>query len=434
MAYILAILQFVTISLVLFRELKYKSSAVFLWATLELMFAVPHLVDTLAGTTGYDDWVLSRASLFVLGFCATYAVMRFLIYSKRMATNRQFYNADRISHALSIYKKEQKSRVPILLLVLLVTTIIRLYPMVTSAGGLMATSWSAGRDYTASLSYFNSYQWTGVILFSLSGIPVYYWFEGDRLYAVISWMLFLVCVIISRNRIEILPLLCSLIAIVMFKTNRITLGSLLLGVASAVAVIYVVYGLRVFRHYGDFSAFIRMFDFHDFMNRINTYISEENGEMGLRKWFYYFISHNNNFNNFNEGHTYLRMLFVYIPSKWSFGLKPPDFAQSMGAAIGMVAGGSTHPTLFGDCYANMNWLGMYLGFFWALYASAADEITVRYDYRCAVFLYTLNAVVYAIIGRGSVYNGFVNVAYGIPLIIAAFSILGMFSSKRRTHR
>lgn len=112
------------------------------------------------------------------------------------------------------------------------------------------------------------------------------------------------------------------------------------------------------------------------------------------------------------------MLFVYIPTRWSLGLKPDDFAISMGHAYGMAAGGSTHPTLFGDCYANLDIFGIFLGAFWAIYVTIADRIIIsRKHSLSAILIYVLNAVVYVIIGRGSVYNGFWFIAYGVPLIL-----------------
>jgi hypothetical protein len=91
----------------------------------------------------------------------------------------------------------------------------------------------------------------------------------------------------------------------------------------------------------------------------------------------------------------------------------------MGQAYGMQAGGSTHPTLFGDCYANAGIFGVLLGVFWAGYVTIADRITIkRKTTEIRILAYVLNAVVYTIIGRGSVYNGFWYVAYGIPALCA----------------
>jgi len=178
-----------------------------------------------------------------------------------------------------------------------------------------------------------------------------------------------------------------------------------------------VYGLRTFRHYGTLSDFVKEFEIVDFWNRINLSIESGSGELGLRRAFYYFIQNNNQFEGFGTGATYLRMILVYLPSKLTFGIKPDDFAQTMGSAVGMGAGGSMHPTLFGDCYANLGWAGILLGMFWAAFCSISDRIIVRFNnISDKVCCYILVASCYVIIGRGSVYNSFFIMAWGIPLI------------------
>jgi hypothetical protein len=232
-------------------------------------------------------------------------------------------------------------------------------------------------------------------------------------------------IIITRNKIEVLPILCVLITIPILKNKRISFRFVLFGILSAIMVVYTIYALWIFRSYGSISDFISKFDFLEFNEIVFAKITENesNGELNYRKWFYYYIQNNNNFKNFNRGHSYIRMLLVYIPTRFSFGVKPPDFAISMGAAIGMDEGGSMHPTLFGDCYANLNVFGIFLGGFWAFYATIVDKIVISQDPKNAVLIYVLNSVVYVIMGRGSVYNPFTFVAYGVPLILVISFII-----------
>lgn len=113
------------------------------------------------------------------------------------------------------------------------------------------------------------------------------------------------------------------------------------------------------------------------------------------------------------------MLLVYLPTRWSLGLKPPDFAISMGHAVGMLPGGSVHPTLFGDCFANFNYFGMLMGVFWAYFVKLTDKIYIYFAKRNFLFgacVYILMCCYYVIIGRGSVYNPFTFVAYGLPFV------------------
>lgn len=414
MVLVLGILQFVVILFILIKEFESKSSVAFLWATLFIMFGVPHLLASINGDDTYSNWVLSEASLFAIFFCLFYFVVRFAFATRIMRQHREVMRYENIE--LSLEEENADNR--LLFIILVVVEMLAIIPYIQYVGNIFTTSWSNSRDYSATLDYVNAHQIYRIIYYSLSGLMVSAFVKKQKWLFVLLGILLLGIVIVTRNRIEILPLFCSIIAIFIFKNKRISMKVVILGALGAIAVIYIVYGLRVFRHYGTITDFINGFNFADYTRRVNLYIQKDDGELGLRKVFYYFLDHNNNFENFGRAHTYLRMLLIYVPTKWSLGLKPDDFAIAMGHAYGMAAGGSTHPTLFGDCYANLDVFGVLLGGFWALYATAADKLVCRSKNTLSrILIYVLNAVVFVIIGRGSVYNGFWFVAYGVPLIL-----------------
>ena len=98
----------------------------------------------------------------------------------------------------------------------------------------------------------------------------------------------------------------------------------------------------------------------------------------------------------------------------------------MGQAIGMVAGGSTHPTLFGDCFGNLYWFGILLGGLWAELANRIDLLISKqkYDFFKIMFFF-LASYSFVVIGRGSVYNGFEEFAWGVLFL----SLLKCFSPR-----
>ena len=414
MTELLGIIQFIIIVCILIYEFKSKSSAVFLWAMLFIMFGMMHLIASFHGDNEYSDIVLCRASFFVIGFCLIYFLTRYVIGSKTQNRMRGLINFNTLREQVSDEKFNE------LLFTVFFAGIIGLmmYPYIRYAGGILNTSWGDGRAFNATLQYANTGQVYRILYFAFSGLVVICILNQKKYLTIISCLLILFFVVLTRNRIDILPLLCSLAFIMVAKNEKINFKVLLLGIVAAVLAVYIIYGLRVFRHYGSISAFIEKFEIKDFINRVNTYIETDNGELGLRRDFYHFVKYNNNFKNFGKGHTYIRMLLVYIPTEWSLGLKPPDFAQSMGSAVGMIVGGSTHPTLFGDCYANLGAFGIILGFFWAIYVSIADQIVLLQKRKTtAVFVYMIYAVTFIIIGRGSVYNSFWYLSYGLPVIL-----------------
>lgn len=103
------------------------------------------------------------------------------------------------------------------------------------------------------------------------------------------------------------------------------------------------------------------------------------------------------------------MLLVLLPTKLSFGLKSSDFAITMYSAYfndynNVV--GSMHPTLFGDCYANFGYCGVFLGVFWAILVKVIDKVCKRKDDFYSIILCIIWGYSYVIMGRGAVYNGF----------------------------
>ncbi len=414
MAIVLGILQFVLITIILIKEFESKSSAAFLWATLFIMFGVPHLLASINGDDTYSNEVLAKASLFAIAFCLIYWGVRFLIASKTMRQHRELMQYESVEKLLLQENVDNR----IMFIILITVEVLAIYPYIKYAGNIFATSWGVSRTYSASLDYVNAHQIYRIVYYSLSGLMVSAYVKKQRWLIAVLGVLLLGIVIVTRNRIEILPLLCSILAIIIFKNKTISIKVVIIGALSAVAIIYIVYGLRVFRHYGTIQDFINGFSLSEYTRRINLYIQNDDGELGLRRVFYYFLKNNNDFEDFGKAHTYIRMLFVYIPTRWSLGLKPDDFAIAMGHAYGMSAGGSTHPTLFGDCYANLDVFGVFLGAFWALYSTIVDRIVCKTKSMLSkILIYVLNAVVFVIIGRGSVYNAFWFAAYGVPFII-----------------
>lgn len=419
MGVILAITQFLIIAVICIIEVNKKSPAVFLWATLMIMFGVMHLLSAFTNSSEYTNQTLNAASLFVIGFCLVYMITRYVLGAFKKENNVVFsYDIIQTLNCNSKYSTL------FLVLMYVIVSFMMCYNLVSFSGGIYNTSWSSARDYSASLGYANSNQIYQIIYFSLSGLSLFLWITKKYKTSILCFILGAVVSVLTRNRILVLPILVCLILLFILKIQRLQVKHIIFAGIAGIAVIYLVYGLRVFRHYGTIAVFLRDFNAKEFFDKINLYLVTGNGELGLRNDFYFFLQNNNQFEGFGEWATYIRMLLVYIPTRYSFGLKPADFAQTMGAAVGMVAGGSTHPTLFGDCYANAGMLGIFLGMFWAVYCSIGDKVVIKCkNPALKTLVYCLLAVTYVIIGRGSVYNSFFFVAYGMPFLWIFFIIL-----------
>lgn len=419
MKILLGCTQFILIAIICVQDAKKKSPAVFLWATLLVMFGVMHLLTVFSGDDQYSDSTLNEASLFVIFFCILYMLTRSVI---GMFSNRCYPLLSCITNENNAIPNY--NFVSYLVILFAVVSFMMCYKLISFSGSILNTSWGEGREYSASLNYVNSNQILNILYFSLGGLPLLLWLKNDRKASVLCVFCIMAVVILTRNRIQVLPLLVSIFGLRLLKITRLRITHFIWGIIACVLVIYVIYGLRVFRHYGDIERFIQEFKFAVFLSRINDYIATDNGELGLRNAFYYFIQEKNDFPGFCQLASYSRMLLVYVPTQFSFGLKPDDFAIAMGAAVGMGAGGSMHPTLFGDCYANAGFAGVFLGVFWAFYCSTVDKIVVMgRDHVIQVLSYCLSAVVFAIMGRGAVYNSFFLIAWGMPILWIIVTVL-----------
>lgn len=416
MVVFLSVIQFLCIVAIMVLEFNKKSPAVFLWATVFLMFGVMHMVSCIAGTNAYSGAVLNEASLFVIGFCAVYVLTRILLLKGRVTTPHPYLED---GYLTQLSRQVSRAESTFFFVVLCMAVVADIADKVIAMGGLGNTSWGASREMQQ--SYLNISQITSVIFLLLSGLLLYALMRRHYTYAGMVALVILIKVVISRNRVEVIPLFACLLGYYLIKRRRITIKMGIFCLICACLVIYVVYALRAYRWYGTIDNFLHTVTFQNFNEQILEFFREDNGELGLRKWFYYYIDGDNQFKDFGQGHSYLRVLMTFIPTRFSLGLKPADFAQAMGSAIGMIPGGSMHPTLFGDAYANFGIWGIFAGAFWAGYVTLADKIMefLRNDI-CVFFAYTICAYAYVVEGRGAIYNGNVMMAYGLVVLMVLY--------------
>lgn len=416
MTQILGIIQLVLIVTIVIYEYSIKSVSVFMWATLLVMFGIMHFITTFSANYQYSNEVLNQASLFVIGFCILYIVTRVLFNQNKKATTVNIKN-------IEIKGKNNTRLVKIFYYVILLCVMYKIITLAKSSGGLLNTSWGSGREMAEDRSYFSISQIITTLYYPSAGISLVLLCTKQYKKAFIIIASICINVIITRNRIEVLPIMACIISLFIFNNKKLNIKKIIVLIIVGMMSIYCIYGLRVFRHYGTLTNFIQEFNINEFNEKVVEQVVTGDGELGLREHFYYFIQNNNDFKDFNKGNTYKRMLFVLLPTRWSFGLKPPDFAISMGTAINPnIPGYSTHPTLFGDCYANMNMYGIVLGIFWALFVKIADIIIDRNNKIIQTILIVTFATTYIIIGRGSVYNAFVWNVYGLILTYIIYII------------
>lgn len=417
---ILGGLQFFLTLGILVYEYRKKSMAVFLWGTLFIMFSIFHFLTVLFEQFQYPDWVYLDASLFVIVFCLLYLLFRILFTGGRKGVNQEIFSKH---YKLSCNSKE-RNFYWFLLFLLLLKIGMAVFNAYQASGSIFASSWGDLLNNSREKNYLNSSRLLAPFFYPATALLFVCKYSNlGRKCLILLLLLLLFNVVITRNRIEVLPLVCVFL-IYWLCNKRLNIKNTILYSILAVFVLYVVYSLQDFRYYGSITNFLSNVSWHEFNSSVWGRMLNQEGELGLRKAFYFFIYHDNSFESFNEGHTYLRMLLFWIPTEFSQGIKPDDFAIAMGKAIEPTSVGySMHPTLFGDCYANLGMWGVFLGIVWAMFTSVADKLI--YSQKCLLqYVYAITfACSYVIIGRGSVYNSFILLVSGLIVVSFVYKLI-----------
>lgn len=427
MSYIAAIAQVITIIFVLLYEYKKRCLSMFIWATLLLMFGLPHLISVFAQTTKYNDEVMIKASLFVILFNIIYLIFKISMHKvfgmSSFSTNVDFLKENERNLNKYIKIDKRASKLFFLMLIMSLATLI-IYG-VSRLGSIRNISWGTLYLLNRSMGSRSAIYFINFILFSSAGVLLYFSEKKMRVKYVISTLVILSFTMLSGNRITILPIMISIIIPFVFKKANISIKKIIILSLLGFFSIYLVYSLRLLRIYGGFLNLLSQLNFLEVNKLVLNMILEGDGEMSLRNAFYHFIYYDNNFENFNSAHTYIRLILIAIPSSLSFGLKPPDFAISMGSAwIGNPSNTiqSMHPTLYGDVFANLYWYGVFLGIFWAILTFLTDRFIMRQKEMLRNLLMVLFGTVYVICARGSVYNAYFQGFVGTIIIFGIYFI------------
>lgn len=427
----IAFLQLAVGLYITYFEYKRRSCGVYLWAMMIVIFCLTHFITVVQYThaSRYPIWVYDAASLFALFFNIIYLVTRIVLTRKIPLSRTNQIKQDR--EALS---PSQDRLMKWMFWIMCGSAFIRIYHLAKYSGGLLSTSW--GDMLNSGGGYFGVEQIFRIIFYCTASViyPALY-YKKKRL-AIASILAVLFVTIITRNRADILPLLISVIAYFINVTRRINIRLILRIALFGAASVILIYTILLFRFYGTIDNFIENADVFVLAEDVySTLHQSDEGDLSVKEAFYFFIEKDNRFPGFNSMHTYIRMALFFLPTQWSFGLKPDDFAETMGFAWNPSEGRgfSMHPTLYGDCFANMYYFGVLLAAFWALFVFLLD----RFLYSRPP-IYKMSGVVivgcaFIMIGRGSVYNPYVSIIYEL-LILYVISAVSMMTNKKRRIR
>lgn len=421
MVYVLSLFQLFAISFICYTEYKNRSLSIFIWAILLVMYGLPNITDCFVGYSDYGESVLIECNLFVIFFCIIYFITR-----KSVRKSRNNLTSYVLKEELS------KRQIKYYFILLFIAFIIYLAYVYRSTGSILGSTWNTIRANALGEEghvlgngdfLYVLYTFVGPVFSAASGLLAYALCTKKTKLWITVLAIQLAYALISRSRSSLLSILIPFILFLIFSHNQLNLKIVIRIVLLGLVSVFLVYFLQIIRLAGSLEAFLDNYSIEYILSGFSNIGTNSSGDLSLRNVFYYFVEHNNDFEGFGTLASYRGLLFLPIPSSLSLGLKPADFAITMGGAwIGNPNNTtfSTHPTLFGDCYGNAGFAGIFLAIFWALFVSVVDRLVDKvHDRSDRVFYICAICCQYVLIARGSVY-------YSCRIMLIAVMIIWLF--------
>lgn len=409
---VLGLIQIILCFIILIYEYNKRSISLFFWAVILVIFCFPHFLESIFNISNYSSSVINKASLFVILFEILYFITRFILTSKDSQYSIPI-DSEIITEVNKneITNKKLFNRIFRLNIFVLIIFVLLFY---IKYGRFFNITW--GEFYVSSITANTLSQRiiegiksiNHILFFAVSGLLVVSYYKKQKYSTIIIAFLIMYYSLATKNRIAMLPFFVSILIVVISKNNRLSIKQITKFTIIGGLSIYLVYAVWIFRHAGTINNFLRIYSFKSFNVELLNSILNSEGELSLRNIFYYFISINNKFPGLGKGATYIRLILMYIPTKFCFGIKPPDFAITMSSAYMNNINNiyySVHPTFFGDLFANFNFIGIFGGIVWALLFNLLDKYIMKQTFIIKMCLLVLWGSCLIIVGRGSVYNG-----------------------------
>src|SRR5699024_10327563 len=318
MSIILLVLMNLTFIMLVYNSIREKSLSILFWISLLIFFDLPHTLEVIRSDSSlYSESILNQASLFVFTFNMLFIIMT-SIYNMITINNQNTLNM--------FEKKEVNKRFYSYQLVLLVLSlVIWSYGLYQVNGKILGSTWTDMRNVKPLYSMAGNY----LFLASVGCVFSFFYLKRKKLF-LISLVVTFIFIILVKSRSNIIPVIGPFFIYFLYKSrfNIRTISRVLL---IGITIIFSVFFLQQFRYIGSVEN-IEFDTIIEVTQETVESIAEGGGEFNLRNGFYLFLENRNNFNNFNEGNTYKRLLLLPFPSSL-FEFKPNDFAFDMYNAL-----------------------------------------------------------------------------------------------------
>lgn len=424
-----AILLFLVLTILRF-EYRSQNPAIFLWVAIIAVYVVPSLFDPFNNSTQIltgpfldltQNWLLIRAHLFAVLFCAVYLAVRLAMRGvSGDAPSAQLSPAD--LPAALIRDKSVSFFLLAGVLVLGLALLLEVLAIVPRAGwsGLLSGSFSSYRlESDATLKILGYY-----LIYAMGGLLFIAWFSGRKSLATLIATIVFTVFIFGRTRQLLFPAIMPFALYFIYRAKGFRGWSFL--ISGVVAAYVFILALQIFRYQGSILSGVDALSGGEFYLSIFQALQEERGEAVIRLIYYYFMADGVQIPEFMTGLTYYRVALLPIPSALLGDLKPIDYDMILYQfyyGSGLDIGATIHPLIFGNAYANFGWLGIFLGGFWALLFGILNAYRKSRTLLHQVMIMSIVGFLSVMISRGSIYNSLTIIFWTLLFLEAFFFVL-----------
>lgn len=394
-----------------------RSVSIVFWLALLLIFAIPHCFDVwINEAVGTPHWhVLNRASIFVLLF----NVGSIGVLLKLPSSGTGFVARFRLIHLDARAVLLEYFCLAMLYSGLVIWTI----GLVKTSGGLFDSTWSDTLVINSTLQEFGNY----FMYAGAGGLSLAY-FSNHRLHLILFLIGVAYAIVVVRSRTLLIPACMPFILKYLYEGGGVLKKMKFLAIS--VFAGFLIFFAQQFRYIGALTS-VRDVSVSDLMEGAVLKIAAGQGEFGLRYAFYEFIENGRTHPGFGEGRTYKRLALFWCPTTLldSVGLahiKPRDFAMDMYDNYEPIAdteGGTMHPTIYGDMYANFFEFGILGGPSLVLFMYLLERLFAKISPAVECAMLTSLGLAYMLFARGAVYNGYF-IWLGSGVLVSIGWILG----------
>lgn len=409
---ILAVPILITTLLLLYRALQFRTFDFFIWLLLLPFFAIPYVFDSLflADSISGEALFYSGASALLFNLCF-YFTIRGVVKRKIEVP------------VLSKTSRSLKFFLFILLVMSFLFLLIHLYKTfgvnLSSINTIFSMSFrEVGLDNaTIYRDIFHR-------LAAIGAVALAVFIAGRNwLLSISAFIIIAASVLLEGTRWLLIPAIGPILYNYVFSRTFNIMSILKLGSFGLVAL-FLVFHVQTLRYSGDRSATnaisidligqtaIRILDFGDTKETAS-------GEFRLRHFYYYLAENMPAKHEYALGVTYLRMSLVAVPTGLSYGLKPRELTKDIADWIYPSRagfGGTVHPLLYGESFANFGVFGGVLGVFWAWTIGVLSKFISRQSNSVQILCLPVMATFCLFLARGAVYSSFFFLISGAVII------------------